>query len=76
MNKAMFEEKWTLIRSLASSWWSLMADSDLKKVDQAEVKFDKFLTLLQVKYGYSRQKARDEVVRRLAEHEAKIRRQS
>jgi hypothetical protein len=71
MNKAIFEEKWSLIRSQSTGWWSLMADYDLNKVDKAEVKFDKFVTMLQVKYGYTRQKAREEINRLWAEHEAK-----
>ncbi len=70
MNKATFEEEWGLIRSQSTAWWGLMAEFDLLKVDKAEVKFDKFVTLLQVKYGYTRQKAREELDRRLAEYKA------
>ncbi len=70
MNKTIFEEKWKLIRSLSTGWWSLMAEYDLEKVDKAEVKFDKYVTMLQVKYGYTRQKAREEVGKRWAEYEA------
>ena len=70
MNKAIFEEKWDLIRGQSPSWWSLMADYDLNKVDKAEVKFDKFVTMLQVKYGYTRQKAREEIGRLWDEYEA------
>ncbi|MBI3163010.1 MAG: CsbD family protein [Chloroflexi bacterium] len=71
MNKTIFEEKWNLIRGESTSWWSLMADHDLNKVDKAEVKFDKFVTMLQVKYGYTRQKAREEIGRLWAEYETK-----
>jgi hypothetical protein len=71
MNKRIFEEKWDVIRSQSTGWWGLMADYDLKKVDKAEVKFDKFVNMLQVKYGYTRQRARDEISRAWAEHEAK-----
>ena len=71
MTKEIFEEKWKLIRSQSTGWWSLMADYDLIKVDKAEVKFDKFVTMLQVKYGYTRQKAREEISRLWAEYEAK-----
>ena len=71
MNKAIFEEKWDLIRSQSTAWWSLMAEYDLVKVDKAEVKFDKFVTMLQVKYGTTRQKARDEIGKFWAEYEAK-----
>ncbi len=61
MNKNMFEEKWSVIRSLITDKWSLMVEYDLNKVDKAEVKFDKFVTMLQVKYGYTRQEARDKI---------------
>ena len=71
MNKIIFEEKWNQIRSQTTGWWSLMAEYDLLKVDKAEVKFDKYVTMLQVKYGYTRQKAREELSRRWAEYEAR-----
>jgi hypothetical protein len=70
MNKTLFEEKWKLIRSQSTTRWSLMADYDLIKVDKAEVKFDKFVTILQVKYGHTRQKAREEIGKFWAEYEA------
>ncbi|MEP6894820.1 MAG: hypothetical protein ABI986_04350 [Chloroflexota bacterium] len=70
INKAVFEEKWKVIRSHATQWWSLMVEYDLVKVDKAEVKFDKFVTMLQVKYGYTRQKAREEINRLWVEYEA------
>ena len=71
MNKAIFEEKWKEIRSQSTTWWNLMAEHDLAKVDKADVKFDKFVTMLQVKYGYTRQQARDEINRIWSENEAK-----
>ncbi len=70
MNKAIFDEKWKVFRGQSTEWWSLMAEFDLVKVDKAEVKFDKFATLLQVKYGYTRQKAREEINRLWAKYEA------
>ena len=71
INKALFEEKWKVIRSQSPTWWSLMAEFDLVKVDKADVKFDKFVTMLQVKYGYTRQKAREEINRVWTEYEAR-----
>jgi hypothetical protein len=70
VNKTIFEEKWTLIRGQINARWSLMVEYDLNKVDKAEVKFDKFVTMLQVKYGYTRQKAREEIGILWAEYEA------
>lgn len=61
MNKLTFEEKWKVIRGQSTARWSLMTDFDLNKVDKAEDKYHRFVTMLQVKYGYTRQKARVEV---------------
>jgi len=72
MNKAIFDEKWKEFRGHSTGWWSLMVEFDLLKVDKAEVKLDKFATMLQVKYGYTRQKAREEINRVWAEYEANI----
>ena len=72
MNKTIFEEKWNLIRGRVSARWGLMAEYDLKKVDkaEAEVKFEKFLTMLRVKYGYTRLQAREETGKLWADYEA------
>jgi hypothetical protein len=70
MNKEIFEGKWKLIRAQTTSWWGLMASHDLEKVDKAEVKYDKYVTMLQVKYGYTRDQARKEIARRFAAYEA------
>jgi hypothetical protein len=70
MNKEIFEGKWKQIRGQTPKWWSLMASHDLEKVDKAEVKFDKYVTMLQVKYGYTRDQARKEISKRFAAFEA------
>ncbi|GAB4506869.1 MAG: hypothetical protein Fur0017_31280 [Anaerolineales bacterium] len=66
--KSKFDQKWKLIRRQSVEWWSLIAEHDLKKVDKADDKLDKFLTILQVKYGYTRLQARDEINKRWAEY--------
>jgi hypothetical protein len=73
MNKDLFEIKWKQIRSQTTGWWSLMVDYDLNKVDKADVKFDKYVTLLRVKYGYTRERARYEIDKHVAEYEASLR---
>ena len=70
MNKNLFESKWKQIRSHTTGWWTLMSEYDLNKVDKADVKFDKYVTMLQVKYGYTRQQAKSEISTRVAEFEA------
>jgi len=62
--KNKFDEKWKQIRGQSTEWWSLVAETDLKKVDKAEDKLDKFVTILQVKYGFTRQQAMEDINRR------------
>jgi hypothetical protein len=69
MNKDLFESKWKQIRSQSNGWWSLITDYDLNKVEKANVKLNKYVTLLLVKYGYTREKAKQEIAKRVAEHE-------
>jgi hypothetical protein len=73
MNKTIFEENWKTIRGQSTARWSLMADFDLSKVDKAEDKYDRFVTMLQVKYGYTRQQAREELNKLWTEFEARSR---
>ena len=70
MNKMIFDEKWKVIRGQSTARWSLMGEFDLNKVDKATDKYDRFVTMLQVKYGYTRQQARVEINRLWVEYEA------
>ena len=72
MDKNEFEGKWEIIKQQSEVWWSLITDSDLDQVEKAQVKFFEYLSILQVKYGYDRQVAKDEVSRRVAEYETKL----
>jgi acetamidase/formamidase len=71
MNKDMFESKWKQIRSQSNGWWSLVTEEELDKVAKAAVKFDKYVTMLQVKYGYTRDQARKELSKHVTEYEAR-----
>lgn len=62
--KTKFDQKWKLIRGQSLEWFDLLAEHDLKKVDKADDKLDKFVTMIQVKYGYTRQQAAAEINRR------------
>lgn len=64
--KSKFDQKWKVIRKQSVEWWSLVAEHDLKKVDKADDKLNKFMTILQVKYGYTRERARMEINKRWA----------
>ena len=67
MNKDVFEGKWKQIQGEAKSWWGKLTDDDLKRVAG---KFDVFIGLLQEKYGYTHQRAVDEIDKRVSAYEA------
>jgi hypothetical protein len=70
MNKTIFEGKWKQIRGKSKEWWSLINDLDLSRIDKATVKLDRYVVLLQVKYGYTKQFAREEINKRVVEQDA------
>ena len=69
MNKDVFEGKWKQIRGEAKVWWGKLTDDDL---DQAAGEFDKFVGVLQERYGYSREQAEEEIEKRVNEYEAAL----
>jgi uncharacterized protein YjbJ (UPF0337 family) len=62
MNQDIFEGKWKEMRGQVKEWWGELTDDDL---DRAEGKSDQLIGLLQKKYGYSKEQAKDEFNRRL-----------
>jgi hypothetical protein len=70
MNKSVFEGKWKEIRGKSKEWWSLINDIDLNRVDKSPLKLEKYVVLLQVKYGYTKKHAREEINRRVEEQDA------
>ena len=67
MNKDIFEGKWKQIRGEAKGWWGKLTDDDLNR---AAGKFDVLAGLLQEKYGYTRQRAAEEIDKRVTQYEA------
>lgn len=72
MDKNEFEGKWKIIRDQSKVWWSLITDSDLDRVEKADIKFFEYVTILQLKYGLDRQVAKDEIDRHVVEYETKL----
>ena len=71
MNKKLFESKWKQIRNNSTGWWTLMSEYDLKKVDKADAKLDKYVTMLHIKdYTAKLKQAKAEIDKRVAEFEA------
>ena len=66
MNKDIVEGKWKQMRGNAKTWWGKLTDDDL---DRAAGKYDVLAGLLQEKYGYTRQRADEEIDKRLKEFE-------
>jgi uncharacterized protein YjbJ (UPF0337 family) len=69
MNKDVFEGMWKQVRGEAKVWWGKLTDDDL---DQVGGEFDKFVGLLQERYGYSREQAEEEIEKRVNEYEATL----
>ena len=63
----LFENKWEQIRAQSKVWWSLFSDDDLNKVEKAPIKGDKYAMMLRVKYGYTHERAREEINKRIAD---------
>jgi len=61
MNSDIFEGKWKQMRGQVKIWWGKLTDDDL---DTVEGNFDKLIGLLQMKYGYTRQQAEEEIEKR------------
>ena len=69
MNKDTLEGQWKQIRGEARAWWGKLTDDDL---DRAAGKLDVLAGLLQEKYGYTRERAADEIDKRVTEYEARL----
>ena len=73
MNNDIFEGKWKQIRGEAKAWWGKLTDDDLNR---AAGKFDVLVGLLQEKYGYTRQRAADEIDKHVSAYEASLKKKT
>jgi len=69
MNKDIVEGKWKQMRGEAKGWWGKLTDDDL---DRAAGKFDVLTGMLQEKYGYSRERATEEIDKRVTAFETSL----
>jgi uncharacterized protein YjbJ (UPF0337 family) len=58
MNEDIFEGKWKEMRGQVKEWWGKLTDDDL---EQASGNAEQIVGLLQQKYGYTRQRAEEEI---------------
>ena len=65
MNQDVFAGQWKQMRGELKSWWGKLADDDFDRIGGQK---DKLIGVVQEKYGYAREKAQQEVERRLKEY--------
>lgn len=69
MNKDILQGQWKQIRGEMKVWWGKLTDNDL---DRVAGKFDVLVGILQERYGYSRERAANEVEERVSAYEAAL----
>jgi len=67
MNKDVMEGKWKQLRGEVKKWWGQLTDDDLDTVAGNK---EKLIGKLQERYGYAKERAEEEVDRRVREYTA------
>ena len=70
MNEDIFTGQWKEMRGALRSWWGKLTDDDFEWIGGQK---DKLIGMIQEKYGYTRDQARDEMERRFDEYMNKAR---
>jgi len=73
MNDDVMAGKWKQVKGNARQWWGKLTDDDLDKMTG---KSEELAGKLQERYGWSRDRANDEINRRLREMDAETARAS
>ena len=66
MIKDVLIGKWQQGRGRSREWWGRLTDGDLDRNRQ----FDRFIVVMQERYGLNRERAARELLRRMAKHKA------
>jgi len=67
MNKDVMEGKWKQLRGEVKKWWGQLTDDDL---DTVAGNREKLIGKLQERYGYAKERAEEEIDRRVREYSA------
>ena len=70
MNEDILEGKWKQVKGNVRNWWGKLTDDDL---DRIEGKSEKMVGILQERYGWTKERAHQELTTRLAEYDATLR---
>jgi uncharacterized protein YjbJ (UPF0337 family) len=62
----VFEGMWKQAKGQAREWWGKLTDDDIEMIAG---KKDKLIGALQERYGYTRERAEQEVQRRVSQYE-------
>src|SRR5919109_215098 len=68
-NPDIFEGRWKQMRGELRSWWGRLTNDDLEQIGGQQ---DKLIGRLQERYGYTRERAQQEVERRLQEYRVRM----
>lgn len=66
MNNDILQGNWKQLKGQVKEWWGDLTDDDLTKIDG---KRDQLVGALQERYGYTKERAEQEVTRRLDEYQ-------
>jgi uncharacterized protein YjbJ (UPF0337 family) len=58
MNEDVFKGKWKQFRGRVKQTWGDLTDDDLARIDGS---YDRFVGVLQAKYGYSKAEAQEKI---------------
>ncbi len=64
MNSDVFAGKWKQVQGSMKEWWGKLTDDDVAKIQGNR---DKLLGAIQERYGYTTEKAEEEIKRRFPE---------
>lgn len=66
MNNDILQGNWKQLKGQVKEWWGDLTDDDLTKIDG---KRDKLVGTLQERYGYTKERAEQEVTQRLDDYQ-------
>ena len=67
MNEDIFGGIWKQMKGNVREWWGKLTDDDIERIGGNK---DKLLGVLQERYGYTRERADEEVTRRVRDFES------
>ena len=66
MNEDIVKGQWMQLKGQVRQWWGKLTDDDLEEIAGRK---DKLLGMVQERYGYTRERAEEEINKRLDEFE-------